>query len=309
MPRPAARRTGRSRRDRIRWDRGARAAAWHRDAPAVHNQYSWARLQEPYVDTGAYSDPSRSPATTKYRAHNIRVLAQHAAHLLGKGQTTLAKFLIIADGSDHPQLDAHDIPAFFSHVLERIRWERDLHFQTQTTMDTLDYSGSGWNAGSKVVMACRGQVVRTLGTEVPSITLPDGWQQLALVRPGILALSGVPFTGYDEARIQLEKLSSALASFQLESYPLIVLQDDAGFAAMNMSNFLWTTFTRTNPSHDIHGVRSFYQFKHWGCTGPLILDARTKPHHAPPLIPDPEVKKKVDTLFQRGGPLSGVLSS
>ncbi|MCB0693528.1 MAG: UbiD family decarboxylase [Lewinellaceae bacterium] len=232
-----------------------------------------------------------------------------ANHLLGKGQTTLAKFLIIADGSDHPQLDAHDIPAFFSHVLERIRWERDLHFQTQTTMDTLDYSGSGWNAGSKVVMACRGQVVRTLGTEVPSITLPDGWQQLALVRPGILALSGVPFTGYDEARIQLEKLSSALASFQLESYPLIVLQDDAGFAAMNMSNFLWTTFTRTNPSHDIHGVRSFYQFKHWGCTGPLILDARTKPHHAPPLIPDPEVKKKVDTLFQRGGPLSGVLSS
>lgn len=232
-----------------------------------------------------------------------------ANHLLGKGQTTLAKFLIIADGSDHPGLNAHDIPLFFNHVLERIRWERDLHFQTQTTMDTLDYSGSGWNAGSKVVMACRGPVVRTLGTEAPSLTLPDSWQQLALVKPGILALSGKPFTGYQEAHTQLDTLSRALATFDLEAFPLIVLQDDAGFAAKNMSNFLWTTFTRTNPSHDIYGVRSFYRFKHWGCEGPLILDARTKPHHAPPLIPDPEVSQKVDALFKRSGPLSGVLSS
>lgn len=231
-----------------------------------------------------------------------------ANHLLGKGQTTLAKFLIIADGSDDPSFMCHDIHAFFQHVLARIRWERDLHFQTQTTMDTLDYSGSGWNAGSKVVMACRGPVIRSLGVDLPGLQLPSGWTKARIVMPGVLALSGPAFASYKEADTPLSELKDALERSDLKSFPLILLQDDAEFTAANLSNFLWTTFTRTNPSHDIHGIRSFTKYKHWGCEGALILDARSKPHHAPPLIPDPIVKQNVDKLFQNGGPLAGLLS-
>lgn len=230
-----------------------------------------------------------------------------ANHLLGKGQTTLAKFLIIADGGDDPSLDSHDIPRFFHHVLERIRWERDLHFQTNTTIDTLDYSGSGWNAGSKVVMACRGPKIRNLSTEIPALRLPEGWNQACVDRPGILFLSGRPFPGAEKATAEIDDLTEALAQVDLGGFPLIVLQDDAPYVASGFQHFLWTTFTRANPSHDIYGVDAFVRHKHWGCRGSLIIDARTKPHHAPVLETDPAVSRKVDTYFAPGGPLHGLL--
>ena len=77
--------------------------------------------------------------------------------------------------------------------------------------------------------------------------------------------------------------------------------------AANLRNFLWVTFTRCNPSHDIYGVDSFCEFKHWGCNGPLIIDARIKPHHAPAVEKDPEVEKRIERLFNKGGSLYKVL--
>ena len=73
-----------------------------------------------------------------------------------------------------------------------------------------------------------------------------------------------------------------------------------------MQNYLWVTYTRSNPSHDIYGVDSFFENKHWGCNGPIIIDARLKPHHAPPLIKDEAVEKRVDRLFEKGGSLYGI---
>ncbi|MEZ4894147.1 MAG: UbiD family decarboxylase [Saprospiraceae bacterium] len=90
-----------------------------------------------------------------------------ANRILGSGQTSLAKFLFIAASEDNPKLDTHNMADFFQHFLERVDWTRDLHFQTRTTIDTLDYSGSGWNSGSKLVAACRGNKRRELATTLP----------------------------------------------------------------------------------------------------------------------------------------------
>jgi 4-hydroxy-3-polyprenylbenzoate decarboxylase len=87
----------------------------------------------------------------------------------------------------------------------------------------------------------------------------------------------------------------------------MVLCDDAGFVAKNLDNFVWATFTRSNPSHDIYGVHSFTEHKHWGCKGPLIIDARIKPHHAPILEKDPAVEKLVDKMGEKGGVLYGII--
>jgi 4-hydroxy-3-polyprenylbenzoate decarboxylase len=226
-----------------------------------------------------------------------------ANRILGSGQTSLAKFLFIAAEGDAPGLDTHDIPGFFRHVLARVDWTRDLHFHTKTTIDTLDYSGSGWNAGSKVIVACCGEVQRTLGTEIPaSLTLPDGFGAPTLVQPGILAVSGPAFSG-PEAYADAENLARALEGQALDSFPLIILADDAPFFGESLNNFLWAAFTRANPSHDIHGVDAFTEHKHWGCRGPLIIDARIKPHHAPVLEPDAKVCRRVDQLFSKGGEL------
>ena len=73
------------------------------------------------------------------------------------------------------------------------------------------------------------------------------------------------------------------------------------------NNFLWITFTRSNPSHDVHGIQSFTENKHWGCNGSLIIDARIKPHHAPELVKDPSIEKRVDALGGKGKSLYGII--
>ncbi len=88
---------------------------------------------------------------------------------------------------------------------------------------------------------------------------------------------------------------------------MLVVVDDAEFAARSTENFLWVTFTRSNPATDVHGVGEFVRDKHWGCAGSLIVDARTKPHHAPPLVEDLAITKRVDALGARGGPLHGII--
>jgi len=87
----------------------------------------------------------------------------------------------------------------------------------------------------------------------------------------------------------------------------VVIVDDSEFAVRTLGNFLWTTFTRSNPAADIYGIESRIDQKHWGCRGSLMIDARTKPHHAPPVIEDPEITKRVDALGAPGKPLHGMI--
>jgi 4-hydroxy-3-polyprenylbenzoate decarboxylase len=93
----------------------------------------------------------------------------------------------------------------------------------------------------------------------------------------------------------------------INHFPLVIIVDDSEFAARTLSNFLWITFTRSDPAADVYGIESFTRDKHWGCHGSVVIDARTKPHHAPPLVEDPEVTRRVDALGARGRPLDGII--
>jgi 4-hydroxy-3-polyprenylbenzoate decarboxylase len=226
--------------------------------------------------------------------------------ILGQGQLSLAKYLFIAAKEDGPP-DIHDIGAFVRHVLERADWTRDLHFQTRTTIDTLDYSaGMGLNAGSKLVVAAAGPKRRELGTTVSSeLRLPDGFADPRLVMPGVLAIHGPRLTSRPEGDDpDIARLCAC--PLPLAPCPLLVVVDDSEFAARTLDNFLWVTFTRSDPASDVHGVGAFVERKHWGCRGPLVIDARLKAHMPPPLEEDPVVARRVDHLFARGGPLHGL---
>lgn len=230
--------------------------------------------------------------------------------VLGFGQASLAKYLLILAKQDVPQLDIHHIDEYFQELLKRVDWRRDLHFQTRTTMDTLDYSGTGLNEGSKVVIAGAGEAIRELATSIPEgISYPDAFGEPRLAAPGILALKGPAYTQAQTAEADMERLCKGLEPFQeqWEGIPLILIVDDSEFTARTLNNWLWVTFTRSNPSHDIYGIGSFIDHKHWGCTGPLVIDARIKPHHAPPLVEDPAITKRVDQLAAKGGSLYGVI--
>lgn len=237
-------------------------------------------------------------------------LLTQANALLGQGQLSLAKYLLIVNESDQPTLDIHDVSEFLQSLLSRIDWRRDLHFHTCTTIDTLDYSGSDLNAGSKLVMAASGPVRRTLPTGISGdLRLPAGFSRPQLALPGVLVLQGEPWQGERSAS------STDLVAFcrsytqddEINDFPLIVIVDDAEFSARCLENLLWVTFTRSAPASDIEGIESFIHVKHWGCRGSLVIDARRKSFHAPPLEEDPYVESRVEALGVAGGALHGLI--
>lgn len=226
--------------------------------------------------------------------------------ILGQGQLSLAKYLWIAAREDDTALHCHNLEQFFGHMLARADWRSDLHFQTQTTIDTLDYSGSGFNQGSKLVIAAAGEPRFELPTEIPSgLNLPNSIRDARVAAPGILVVSGPAYDS--EPAHGLDKLLQLPGDHLLNRFRLVVVADDAEFTARTLDNFLWVTFTRSNPAADVHGIDSFTEQKHWGCRGALVIDARIKPHHAPPLIEDPQVTARVNELARSGGPLHGII--
>jgi 4-hydroxy-3-polyprenylbenzoate decarboxylase len=238
-------------------------------------------------------------------------LLTNAMSLLGNTQTSLSKYVVIAAREDmEPGLSCHDIPAFFGHMLRRVDLTRDLHFITRTTMDTLDYSGISLNQGSKLVLAAAGAPRRTLAAELPSgLNLPRGFRDARVFAPGIMVLKGpVHRRKRDQQDPAFDRLGEILSQVRgIEGFPMIVVADDARFTAKDWDNFLWVAFTRSDPATDIYGAGSFTNAKHWGATLAVIIDARLKTYHAPPLEPDPEVERRVDALGASGGPLHGII--
>lgn len=231
-----------------------------------------------------------------------------ANHILGKNQLSLAKYLFIAAKEDDPELDIHDIGGFLKHILQRVDLTRDLHFYTKTTIDTLDYSGSGLNSGSKVAITVAGNIKRELWNELPTwFSVPRPFTGFKMAMPGVLAVEVPKNITTSDMPLMLEILEEELGNKELNGLPLIILCDDAAFTAQTINNLVWVTFTRSNPSHDIYGIGSFTEHKHWGCTGPLIIDARIKPHHAPVLEKDPAIEKLVDKMGEKGEALYGII--
>jgi len=232
-----------------------------------------------------------------------------ANHVLGTGQLSLAKFLFIT-ADDSNKLSTSDISIYLQFIMQRIDLKRDIHFYTNTTIDTLDYSGTSLNSGSKVVLAAYGEIIRQLATELPTcLNDLEGFEQPELVLPGVVALQTKPFSNYANSKIEFTSLDDQLKNnlSDLQDIAFIIVCDNAGFVSDTLRNFLWITFTRCNPSHDMHGIGVVQENKHWGCNGPLVFDARIKPHHAPPVELDAATEKKIDRLFDKGGSLYGIL--
>ncbi len=231
--------------------------------------------------------------------------------LLGNTQTSLAKYLLIAAKEDSPALTTRNIPEFFAHILRRTDFSRDLHFITRASMDTLDYSGTALNQGSKLLWTAAGPVLRSLAGALPPMQLTDSFSSLQLFAPGIAVCRGPKHTlGRDVEDPRLEDLAAHIhnqGQDAAQGLALLIVCDDPDFCARDWDNFLWVAFTKSDPATDIYGPAATTHCKHWSCSAPLIIDARAKPFHAPALEEDPEVQAKIDALGAPGGPLHGVV--
>ncbi len=222
-------------------------------------------------------------------------LLKEANALLGYNQVSLSKYLFIAAREDSSHLDTHNIVSYLVHILERLHLERDIHFQTETTIDTLDYSGRKLNHGSKVIVAAVGSPIRQLGRSpddgISALSLPQGFSNPRLVFPGVVAIQG-------SSHARIGELAETLSRWNFrERFPLVTVADDSSFAARTLDNWLWVTFTRSDPARDIYGANSGFDQKHWKCEAPLIIDARTKPCLQGIVEDDPKLEAQAKNIL------------
>lgn len=207
--------------------------------------------------------------------------------ILGEGQLSLTKFLIITDGD----IDITDFSSLWVHVLERVQWDQDLFVFANVSQDTLDYTGPSVNRGSKAMLMGLGKEKRRELPRQFTTTLPKSCTNPKVFLPGTLVVEGSPY-------LETPALARQVAEYyDLQQWPVIVLVDNAASATSSMQDFLWTVFTRFEPAADIHaGSTSVHRF-HVGLYPPVVIDCRMKPWYTAILEVDAATKEKVDGKF------------
>ncbi len=204
--------------------------------------------------------------------------------ILGEGQLSLTKFLIVTDGD----LDVADFKKLWVHVLERIDWQRDLYVLANVSQDTLDYTGPSVNKGSKAMMMGLGKEPKRVLPETFSGDLPSGVSLPVVFLPGTLVVQGEAYADDKELPIRLAAWAG------LAAWPVVLLVDDSRAATVSLQEFIWSFFTRFEPAADIYSAKTGVNRFHVGLEEPIIFDCRMKPWYPQVLEVDPETKKLVD---------------
>jgi 4-hydroxybenzoate decarboxylase subunit C len=229
-----------------------------------------------YGETGFHS-----LAAAVVRERYRREALVSAFRILGEGQLSLTKFLLLTDTAQ----DLRDFPRLFEHVLARARFETDLFVFSNVSMDTLDYTSGRVNEGSKAVLLGLGDAVRELPREFRG-ELPAGVFRAEVFCGGCLVVEGKTFAEDPEQAARLAREAA------FKDWPLVVLHDDAS-CARSASDFLWATWTRFEPASDIHAAAARVVRHHLSYTLPVVIDARMKPGYPDELVVRPDIAELV----------------
>ena len=240
-----------------------------------------------YGETGFHS-----LAAAVVRERYAREALVSGFRILGEGQLSLTKFLLL---TDTPQ-DLRDFPRLFEHALARVRFESDLFIFSNVSMDTLDYTSGKINQGSKAILLGLGDAVRDLPRAF-SGQLPQGAARAEVFCGGCLVVEGVP---YAEDPQQAARLAADEA---FSGWPLVVLHDDAS-VARTPADFLWATWTRFEPAADIYARQTSVDRHHLSYSAPIVIDARMKPAYPAELIVRPDIEELVDRRWREYFPSS-----
>jgi UbiD family decarboxylase len=226
-----------------------------------------------YGETG-YHSLAAAVVKERYKRESMA----SAFRILGEGQLSLTKFLLV---TDRP-VDLRDFRATLEHVLARTRPETDLYVFSNLSMDTLDYSGPAVNEGSKGVWLGLGDPVRELPREFrPDTAPPPDVTDVRVFCGGCLVLGGRSAAEDPHAGPRI----AAHPAFR--GWPLVVLTDEPRRAAASAMNFLWTTFTRFEPAADVHAAGTRVVRHHVVHEPPVLIDARRKPSFPAEVSCDP----------------------
>ncbi len=234
-----------------------------------------------YGETGFHS-----LAAAVVRERYAREALSAGFRILGEGQLSLTKFLILTD----TRVDLHDFPRLLEHVLARFAPETDFFIFSNTSMDTLDYTSGKVNEGSKAILMGLGEAIRDLPREFRG-ELPGGVTRAEVFCGGCLVLEGASYADEPE---QAARLACAAAFVE---WPLVILHDDAG-VARSAINFLWSTWTRFEPAGDIYAAETNVVRHHLSYRAPIVIDARKKPSLPDELIVRDDIARLVDRRWR-----------
>ena len=252
--------------------------------PAVEQLWS-------YGETGYHS---LAAAVVKQRY--TREAMASAFRILGEGQLSLTKFLLVTDR----HVDVRDFRTTLEHILARTHPETDLYVFSNLSMDTLDYTGPTVNEGSKGVWLGLGEPVRDLPRHFGAAAVPLGATDVRVYCGGCLVVGG---PGYAEEPDAPARFASDPAFAQ---WPLVVVTDEPARAARSDINFLWTTFTRFEPAADIHAADRRIVRNHIAYRGPIVIDARMKPWYPKELSCREDVARRVTERWREYFPGGGI---
>jgi UbiD family decarboxylase len=244
-----------------------------------------------YGETG-YHSLAAAVVKQRYR----REAMASAFRILGEGQLSLTKFLLVTDRA----VELRDFKATLVHLLARTRPESDLYVFANLSMDTLDYTGPRVNEGSKGVWLGLGDPVRELPREFAAAELPAGATEVRVFCPGCLVVGGPSYAAEPGAAARF----AAHPAFA--GWLLLVLTDEPRRAAASAMNFLWTTFTRFEPAADLHAAAVAVDRNHLSYQPPVLLDARLKPGFPGELFCDEETAATVTRRWREYFPAGGV---
>lgn len=210
--------------------------------------------------------------------------------ILGEGQLSLTKVLLATDGD----VDLHDFKGFLEYVLARCDFGTNVHIFGHTAMDTLDYTGTGLNRGSKAVFLGVGASRFGLATRRPPNISSGEIRTWEVYCPGVLVVQGPPYRRDDPS------IPALLHDPDVREFRLLILVDDVQAATGSSDDFLWHVFTRFAPGQDIHAVTQI-RGNHMGFQAPLVWDCRMKPGYPEPLEVDAGVRQAVDEVWPHLG--------
>lgn len=250
------------------------------------------------IDLWSYGETGyHSLAAAVVRERYRREAMASAFRILGEGQLSLTKFLLV---TDRP-VDLRDFRATLTHLLARTRTETDLYVFSNLSMDTLDYTGPQVNEGSKGVWLGLGDPVRELPHEFrPSTAPPPEVTGVHVFCPGCLVVGGPSYGDDTEAASRLARHPA------FDGWPLLVLTDEPKRAAASPINFLWTTFTRFEPAADLHAASTETHRHHLCYQMPVLIDARLKPGFPGELFCDEATAETVTRRWREYFPDGGV---
>jgi len=209
-----------------------------------------------------------------------------ALGLLGEGQLSLTKTLILVDHNVNPKN--------YKEVLQSIRKnfnpESGFHLLSKTAADTLDFTSGTINRGSKMILDATSG--KNVDNNFGAIPLPGNLKDII---PNVYAHRFISNTLLVIATKNngRDTLISALENPLLSKIKLIVVVSD-DVDIYDDENLIWGIFTRFDAVRDVMFSNSKFVNIAPVYSGVMGIDATWKEGYQKPLVMSEDIIKKVD---------------